>query len=544
MTDSAHQLSRGREAARKRVWDEAFQAFSDAVDAGLALDAPDLETWSTAAYLTGRVETALDAIVAAHQAHVSAQRVADAVRCGFWISHMLVGRSEIAQAGGWMARCRRLIANTTSAEKGITDYCDLFESFRLIAVEGRYEEGIDIASQVVETNRSAGDPDLAALGLNNMGRAWIRTGSVSRGLEALDEAMVAVVAGELSPAAAGTVYCSMIEACEEIADLARAQEWTGALTEWCGRQEGLVMFTGQCLTHRSTIMRRRGDWPAAEEEARRASARFEGLADHLMGRSFYELGEVHRVRGESAAAEEAYTRARDAGHEPQPGLALLRLSQGRAEAAAAALDRLLTERTDPVARIPLLGPHVEVMLELSRVDEAGASAAELETAAATFATSALRAEADRASGRVLLAGGEPGEALGLLRTAHDLWKRLDAPFEAARTQVALSQACLALGDAETGALELETARAVFESLGARGELDRIPAGPGPASHGLTNRELEVLRLVATGMTNQEISDQLYLAVKTVDRHVSNILTKLSVPSRTAAAAFAYQHALI
>src|SRR5690606_962810 len=234
----------------------------------------------------------------------------------------------------------------------------------------------------------------------------IRMGSVTPGIQALDEAMVAVVSGELSPAAAGTVYCSMIEACEEIADLARAQEWTGALTEWCGRQEGMVTFTGQCLTHRSAILRRRGNWPGAEEEARRACDRFMEIADHMTGRALYELGEVHRLRGETAAAEDAYRRARESGHEPQPGLALLRLAQGRPEAAAAALDRLLAERTDTVARLPLLGPHVEVMLELSRDDDAVRSATELESAARTIGTSALEAEADRARGAVLLAQGD------------------------------------------------------------------------------------------------------------------------------------------
>lgn len=542
MTDRLSDLARGREAARRRAWDESFQAFSDAAAAGVPLEPADLETWSTAGYLVGRVDTALEAVIAAHHAHVEAGRTAEAVRCGFWISHMLVGRNELAQAGGWIARCRRLLADSPASEDRTIDYCDLFESFRLIAAEQRYEEGIEIAVRIVEGNRTGGDIDLHAIALNNIGRARIRMGSVAQGLQALDEAMVAVVSGELSPAAAGTVYCSMIEACEEIADLARAQEWTGALTDWCGRQEGMVTFTGQCLTHRSAILRRRGDWPGAEEEARRACERFRAIADHMTGRAMYELGEVYRVRGATAEAEDAYRKAREAGHEPQPGLALLRLAQGRSDAAATALDRLLAERTDTVSRLPLLGPHVEIMLETGRVDDADRSATELESAASVFETLALRADADRALGAVALAQGDAQTAIGRLRAARDRWNRLDAPYEAARTQILMSRACRLLGDSESGDLELEAARSVFERLGAQAELSRLPAVK-DASHGLSSREIEVLRLVATGMTNQEIADELYLAVKTVDRHVSNILTKLAVPSRTAAAAFAYQHEL-
>lgn len=537
-------LVRGRDAARRRSWEEAFDSFVDAQANGEVFLAADLETWSVASFLLGRLDTALEAMTAAHRAHVDAGRSLDAVRCGFWMSHMLAGRGDIAQAGGWIARCRRLIGEAEPDGRA-NDYCDLFDSFRLIAVERRFEDGIALAARIVEGNRAGGDPDLYALGLNNTGRAQIRRGSVTAGIQALDEAMVAVVSGELSPAAAGTVYCSLIEACEEVADLARAKEWTEALTEWCGRQRGMVTFTGQCLCHRSMIMRRRGDWAEAEAEARRAADRFgRASAAHMAGRAFYELGEVHRVRGDSSGAEEAYRRARESGHEPQPGLALLRLDQGRVEAAATALDRLLAERTDVVGRLPLLGSHVEVMLEASRIEDADRSAAELEAAVRVFGTSALEAEAERARGAVMLARGDTESAIGKLRRAHDLWIRLDAPYEAARTQTLLSRACRSLGDREAADMELEMARSIFERLGARAELKHISADGGRPTHGLSSRETEVLRLIASGMTNQEIADELHLAVKTVDRHVSNILAKLGVPSRTAATAYAYRNALV
>jgi ATP/maltotriose-dependent transcriptional regulator MalT len=308
----------------------------------------------------------------------------------------------------------------------------------------------------------------------------------------------------------------------------------------------MVTFTGQCLTHRAHVLRLRGDLHAAADAARQARERFAGAADErLSGGALYESGEVHRIRGALVQAEDAYRRAGDHGHDPQPGLALVRLAQGRTGVAAATMRRLAAEWTSSTARIRLLPAYVEVMLAVGDAVAAGQAAAELAALASTYGTVAVQAHADGAQGAVELAGGDIDAALVSLRRAVEGWRSLDAPYETARTRVLIARACRALGDADTEALERDAARRVLTELGATvDELDP-PASTAPGRvHGLTRREVEVLRLVATGMTNQTIAGELHVAVKTVDRHVDNILAKLGVPNRTAATAFAYEHDLV
>lgn len=362
----------------------------------------------------------------------------------------------------------------------------------------------------------------------------------------LDEAMVAVVSGELSPVVAGAVYCSLIEACEEIAEWRRAREWTDALARWCDRQLGMVTVTGQCLTHRAHVLRRRGELRAAADAAELARERFAGTAEErLSGGALYETGEVHRIGGDLTRAGHAYRRAGDKGHDPQPGLALLRLAEGRTDAAAASMRRLDAEWTRPAARIRLLPAYVEVMLTAGDVAAAGQAATELAGHAVTYGTDALRAAAANARGAVLLVEGDAEAALVSLRRAVEWWRSLDVPYETARTRLLIARACHALGDEDAAGSERDAALRVLTDLGASvATLDPTVSPSAGEGHGLTPRELEVLRLVATGMTNQATAAQLHVAVKTVDRHVANILAKLGVATRTAAAAFAYEHDLL
>lgn len=536
--------ARGRAAAEKLAWDDAFSAFS-AADATSPLGAEDLRLWATAAYLLGHVDTAVDALARAHHALLAGDDARAALRCGFWISFFLLNRGDVAQAGGWLGRCGHLLARIPAdcAEQG---YLPLHEAARLTAVERRYGEAQATADRVVGIARRTGDEDLLALALNVAGRARIRAGLVEEGLSRLDESMVAVVSGTLSPPAAGTVYCSVIDACEEIAEHRRSREWTEALTRWCDRQQGMITFTGQCLTHRATILLRRGDWTAAEAEVKRARERFDGAADEsATGRALYELAEIHRLAGDLAAAEGAYRQASDWGLSPQPGLALLRLAQARTDAATTAMRREAAEHADPCDRIRLLPAFVEVMLADGDLGAASDAADELRGLADAYTTSALHAEADLALGAVRLAAGETDQALGALRRAADTWRSLKAPYETARARALLGRACQDLGDEDTATLELEAARRTFAELGAVTDLGRLPPSAERSGRfGLSQRELEVLRLVATGKTNSEIADELCVARKTVERHVANILTKLGVPSRTAATAFAFEHRLL
>jgi DNA-binding CsgD family transcriptional regulator len=361
--------------------------------------------------------------------------------------------------------------------------------------------------------------------------------------------MVAVTAGELSPIVTGLVYCNAIAFCQEVYEVRRAREWTAALTRWCESQPEMVAHTGLCLLHRAEIMELSGAWPEALDEARRAGERFAQQAKRTAaGQASYRQGEVHRLRGELAAAEEAYREASRCGWEPQPGLALLRLAQGNREAAMAAIRRVVAETGEPLKLASLLPAYVEIMLAAGEAEEAGSACGRLEELTGEQEEGMRAALVAQARGSVELAAGDAGTALVSLRKAWQEWQEIEAPYEAARARMLVGLACRAVGDDDAAALELEAAHGTFAELGAAPDLARVESlfgGVEPADlHGLTMRELEVLRLVAAGETNKAIAAELVLSERTVDRHVSNILAKLRVSSRSAATAYAYEHQLV
>jgi ATP/maltotriose-dependent transcriptional regulator MalT len=538
-------LARGREAAAQLAWEQAYQLLSGVGPA--ALGGPDGELLATAAYLTGQVPGCLDALRRAHQAYVDAGDRCRAARCLFWVGFVLLERGESAQGGGWLARAGRLLAGEPGevAEHGLLQLPQVFSA----AAAGDHAGAARIATAVAQIGARTGDAEVVALGRHMQGRSQLRLGRVQQGMALLDESMVAVVAGEVAPYVAGALYCSMIDACREVVDLRRAREWTVALTSWCDQQPEMSTFSGQCLVHRAEILQRHGQWTEAIKEARRARDRFTHAADqYAAGAAWYRLGELHRMRGEHEQAEAAYRQAAEWGAEPQPGLALLRLAEGATAAAQAAIQRAVAEATAPLPRAALLPAQVEIALAVGDLDRARTAADELAATADTYDTPALRAVAGHTRGAVLLAAGHARDALAALRGAWQLWRKLDAPYDAARVRVLVGLACRALGDEEAAGMELDSARRVFARLGAAPELARVDPPRPPTStagpRGLTARELQVLRLLAAGMTNRDIATDLVLAAKTVDRHVSNIFAKLGVSSRAAATAFAYQHQLV
>ncbi|MFN2539557.1 MAG: LuxR C-terminal-related transcriptional regulator, partial [Mycobacteriales bacterium] len=325
-------------------------------------------------------------------------------------------------------------------------------------------------------------------------------------------------------------------------------EWTAALTRWCEAQPGLVPFRGNCLVHRAEILRLHGAWSEAYDEATRAREWLaEVAADPVLGSAYYQLGELHRLRGEYTEAETAYKQASQFGHETQPGLGLLRLAQGHLDSARAAIQRGLDEAPGGLARARLLAAQVEVALACADVAAGRAAADELTTLAEQVEAPLLRAHAKHADGAVLLAEGETRRALGVLRTAWSIWQELEAPYDAARVRVLLGQVCRALGDEDTAEMELDAARWVFQELGAAPDLALVKLstrGAVVAPGGLSLREVQVLRLVAAGKTNRAIAEELFLSEKTVHRHVSNIFMKLDVSSRSGATAYAFQHQLV
>jgi DNA-binding CsgD family transcriptional regulator len=537
-------VGRARDLFEQRAWGEAYEALR-AAGTGLELAAADLERLAVAAYLTGRDDEACDTWARAHRAYVRAEHGLAAVRCAFWLGCILILRGQLAPAHGWFSRTQHLLEREPRGpvENG---YLDLAAGLETLF------SGDPIAAQPrLDAAARAGlhhaEPDLAALGRLGCGQALIMTGRVIEGVAMLDEAMVAVSAGEVSAVATGLIYCAVIETCQELFDLRRAQEWTAALGDWCNSQPDLVPYRGQCLVHRAQLMRLQGAWAMALAEAEQASQRLSEPIHPALGAALYEQAELHRLRGDDRAAADAYRRASDSGHSAQPGLALLRLRQGRVPSAAAAIERALAEHQFPAQRARLLVARVEVQLAGGDVEGARAAADELGSLTAELGSPPMiAAMSNDAAGLVLRAEGDPWAALPALRQAWSSWQEVDAPYESARTRLRIGLVCRDVGDEETAAMELEAARQAFAVLGAASDVaaaDALLANP-PAPGGLTPREIEVLALVATGSTNRSIAEELVISEKTVARHVSNIFTKLDVSSRSAATAYAYEHNLV
>jgi DNA-binding CsgD family transcriptional regulator len=539
-------LERGLECYARRQWADAYDALSRA-DQAAPLLARHLERLAMAAYLVGRDEEYLRALERAHQRYLDTGEGVRAVRCAFWLGMRLLFRGEAGGATGWFARAQRLLEREPRecAERGYL----LLPVVEQQLAAADYEAAYATAASAAEIGECCADADLVACARHQQGRVRLAQGQVERGLALLDEVMVAVTAAELSPLVTGLMYCSVIRACQEVYAFGRAGEWTAALARWCDEQPDMLAFTGVCRVHRAEIMQLHGAWQEALEEAERARARSQGADQHAAAAAFYQQAEVHRLRGEFSAAEQAYRSASQWGFEPQPGLALMRLAQGRHDAAAAAIRRSLSATTHRLQRARLLPAYVEIMLTAGDIQEARGAGRELEEIAAAFDTAVLRAMAAQARGVLELAGGATGAALAPLRRALDVWRQVEAPYEAARVRLLMAMACRSLGDDEAAELELGAARAVFEQLGAEPGVAgpfalAQGASPDRHRHGLTARELQVLRLVASGKTNKAIASELCLSERTIDRHVSNIFTKLDVPSRAAATAYAYAHKLV
>jgi ATP/maltotriose-dependent transcriptional regulator MalT len=536
-------LQEGRKAYARSAWAQAYESLARA-DELEPLAAEDLELLATSAFMLGREDESMRALERACHRHSEADERRPAARCAFWIGIQLMLHGEMGPATGWLGRADRLLEGEGECVE---------QGYMLMPVamqhdaEGDLEGASATAAAAAEIGERFGDKDLFALAIHTQGEFLVNGGRVREGLGLLDEAMVTVTDGGLSPIVTGIVYCGVILVCEQVFELRRAREWTAALTRWCEQQPDLMAFTGRCFVHRAQILQLQGDWSEALAEAERADRRSEkAMNQAAAARACYLQGEVHRLRGEFAEAEEHYRKASRLGSEPQPGLALMRLAQGNRDAAAASIRRVVGETTDTLPRAALLPAFAEIMLAAGELDEARSACRELEEICEECESEMLGAMLAATRGAVELAAGDPAAALVTLRKASKAWAVLEAPYEAARARVLVGQACRALGDEEAFALELDAARAVFDELGAAPDVAAVDSFAGVAAdtHGLSARELEVLRLVAAGRSNREIASALVISEHTVARHVQNIFRKLGVPSRTAASAFAYEHDLV
>ncbi len=527
----------------RSAWREAFHALSEAGRAA-PLSARDLEALGRSAYMVGETDAYVTALERAHRSHLEAGDVLAAVRLAFWIGHSLLFRGQPVPAAGWFARAQRLFdeSGDDGAERGWL----LIPTWLQQMATGDYETGYETAGEAAEIARLFDDADLLWLARGDQGRALVNMGRVADGLRLVDEMFVVATEGQLSPVVTGIVYCNTIAYCVDGYAWDHAREWTDALTRWCEGQPEMEEHLGFCLVHRAELHHLSGSWAIAREEAERAAAAHSrGQLNQLVhGKAAYVQGEMHRVAGDYAAAEKSFREANALGFEPQPGLALLRLVQGNPGSAAAMIRRATGESTQTLRRARLLPAYAEITLAVGEFDRARAAVDELEVIASTVGGGAA-AMAACAKGAFLVAREEPREALVALRPGLEGWQRLGVPYEVARARVLIGLACRASGDHDTAELELDTARAAFGRLGARPDQARVDAlvGRNEADEGLTAREIEVLGLVASGRSNSEIAAALVISEHTVARHLQNIFGKLGVSTRTAAAAYAFDHRL-
>ena len=530
----------GRAAFEREAWADAYAYLAEADIEMLELD--DLECLSVAAYLTGRSNESIRSWERAHHGWAARGDIRRAARASFWLVFELLNQYDLAIGSGWIDRTQRLLEHEGDCvEVGYLRYA----SGLLTIFQGDPEAAEALFGEALATGERFRDTELVTLARIGRGRCLVYLGRVAEGIALLDEAMVAVGAREVSPVAVGDAYCTVIEGCEELFDIHRVRAWTDAFYAWCEAQPQLVMYRGSCFVHRAELLALSGRWHEAFDEIDSALNRISNPRDAAaLGAAFYLRGELHRLRGSWDEASGAYRQANELGREPQPGLALLRVAQGRTAAAVAAIRRVLDESQDPLSRSRVLGAFVEIMCLAGDPAAALAAAQELEAIASELNRPWLRAMASTALGRAGLATSDVRAALGTLRTAWRVWNELEMPYEAARVRTLIANACAALGDDDGEQMERDAARATFEQLGAAPDLALSAGGASSPANGLTARELEVVRLLATGATNRAIARELRISEKTVATHVGHMFTKLGVESRSALTAYAYEHGLV
>ncbi|HWI01982.1 MAG TPA: response regulator transcription factor [Propionibacteriaceae bacterium] len=542
MNDHAGHREAAREHHRRSRWFQACQAYATA-DRVAPLSIEDLECWAESAQVIGRADEAIEVLARCFELRAQAGETHEATRAAYWLwsAHVFM-RGEFAIAAGWVEQARGLAVARQSGEYG---WPLVPQAYSCIGA-GDYEAAEGLLHRATELGVGRGDTDLITIATTMRGRATLMLGSLERGLALLDDAMVRILTRTTSPRTTSVMYCAAIGSCYEVHEIARAAEWSVALDDWLEELPRLGgAYFGNCRIYRALLMRLRGHWSKAAAELEQACHDL-AIDGHLVaGHAWYELGESRRLQGDPGV-EEAYQQAMAFGRVAQPGLALYRLSQGDVHAAHSGLDRVLAEREQAADRLVLLSAAVEVDLAAGRVDSAEAAVAEMDTIRAVYPTAAARSNVAAARGAVALAQDRPTDALVHLRDAANGWRDLGAPYETALVGVQIAQACRALGDEDGVRMELHTALATFERLGARPDAAharRLLSDRPDGGSVLSLRETDVLRLIVDGRTNAEIAAQLCLSERTVHRHVSNILNKLGARSRTAAAILAVQHRL-
>lgn len=541
MAERAGDLADARAALGRHDWRAGFDAATVAHPGSPEEEAERLDLLAESAWWLGRLDECIAAREAAHRAFDELGDRERAGACAVWCyeHHAIAARPAIA--GAWLRRARRTL---DGLPEGMAVGILWLREAEAAHGAGDLVTARAIADDALVLGRRLPSADLEAESLQAIGRILIDEGDLTEGLGHLDEAMLFAIEGRLGPYSTGKVYCSLISACEEVGDFDRAAEWTDATLHWA-EQHPFAIFPGICRVHRAIVLKRRGSLAEAEREALRAGEELIGSHVANSAAAYAELGDIRRRLGDLDRAEDAFERARALCGRPCADLALLRLAQGRTDAARTIVSECLRDTpTHRLARARLLPIQVHVSIAGGDLDAASDASEELEAIADAYGTPPLRAASVSTRGRLLLATHDPAAAATLGR-AVAAWEALDVPYEVATARTLLGQALRETGDDAAATASFTAAAELFDQIGARLDArraldDHRPERPA----GLSAREVEVLRLIASGMTNNEIAADLHLSVKTVSRHLSNIFTKIGVSSRSGATAYAYAHELV
>ncbi len=540
MADGATHVGQARELHAQSRWAEACEQFA-AADRSEPLHADDLERYAEAAQILGRGNAAIQLLRRAFNSRVAAGELDRAITSAFWLFQALIVNAEFSRASGWAAQVRRSIPDLDHGWL-------LFTQAYFLIASAEYDQAAQLLARAADDGSRRGETDLVAFATTVWGRALIKAGRLPEGLSRLDEAMVPVAELNTSPRATSMLYCSAIATCHEAREFGRAREWTHALGAWLDSLPRLGgAYFGNCRIYRAYLMCLRGSWQEALDEVAFVCDDLSGNYGQLVaGHAHYQLAEIHRLLGHHSEAEASYRQAAELGGQTQPGLSLMRLAQGEVDKAVLGIRRTLAETPGQLERLDLLTAAVTIMLAAGDIDAARQATAELAGIAAIYPSPGVQAELAAARGAVALNEGDSATALPLLRSAARCWREIDAPHAVATVSVLIGLACRAAGDEDAAQIELGSARSTFTRLGARPDLQRVEEllRPTGAAGPLSEREIEVLRLVAAGKTNHAIATQLFLSDRTVHRHISNIFDKLGVHSRTAAASYAIQHHIV
>lgn len=535
-------IEAARAALTRCEWSDAFELAGATNGMAGAQEADRLDVMAEASWWLGRLDDCIEHRSKAYALYDEAGDELAAGQCAVWLweHHMIKAKPSIGS--GWLRRASRALQGSPDS----IEHCNLvLREAEVNHGSGDLDAAMDKVQGALVSARRLRSADLEAEALQTIGRILIDAGKPADGLGHLDEAMLSAVEGRLRPYTTGKVYCSLISACEQLGDLRRAAEWTAETLRW-SEEHPLAMWPGICRVHHASLLQMRGAWPAAEREARRACDELDGFHVGNVAAGYVEIGEIRRRLGDLDGAEAAFAKAEELCGQRSAGLALVRLAQRRIDAATSIITAMLAEQPwNRLARGKLLPARVQIAIAAGQLDDAAAAADELDGIAAVFDSAALSAAARTVRGRLQLAEGDSSAACSTLQGALKLWQELEAPYEVATVRLLLGQACRNCSDDDGANHSLAIAESIFDRLGAAldarhtrdlSTVTRLPAG-------LTEREAEVLGLVASGQTNRGIAAALYLSERTVARHLSNIFAKIGVTSRTGATAFAFQHDL-